>query len=310
MLKKPHWLIVSTVATLFVIVPFNCPTLLAAVATKAPVPVLPPNPLDITAKCGSPLAMTAGVWQNSADGEKRIRRLEFDDAKKELAQLRARSPQYQRFAQHAVDALTAKGWRKAPELDGGSDVVVIQIQKKVTSEAATVSAPASLLSRVAAFFFPAVAAQSETAYLAEGEFWYSSWDDGDPLTWEGQIGVYEYSMGNYGDGGAQFRNDGSYPPGTMYGTEAVTWESGNVSQPGWTAQPYKRGLGALIGCSVSGCFIGAGGCILFGPATINCALVRCGLSTAGCIISTYLTMALDGQRTCRPSIWGPCTNMN
>ena len=178
--------------------------------------------------------------------------------------------------------------------------------EKLKGNAAVVK-PTSLLARLTNVFMPTVhAAQSDAFYTAEAVIWTSSWDDGDPATWEGVLGVHEYSYGNYGEGGAQLRND------TEDEGAGVPWTSGSVTIPGAgmdSAAAYNEGIKRVFGCSVTGCFGGAGRCIFFGPFSMNCLLIGCGISVAACTFGIFIEMAASGTTACRRN-GNICTNTN
>lgn len=255
------------------------------------VPTTPKNPLSSPA-CGP--EMQAGVWQQTPAGDRRVRKLEGRAADAFLERLRAGNPQWRNMHTAAVAALTAKGFKPAIGIEG--ETVVLQVEK-LKGNAAVVKPP-SLLARLTNFLMPTVhAAQVDDAlYTAEGVIWSSAWDDGDPATWEGVVGVHEYTYGNYGEGGTQMRND------TEDVNAANLWSSGNVTQPGWDdgATAYNNGIRKVLGCSAGGC-IGSGlKCFFTGPFTMNCILINCGIFVATCVFGTYIQMAIDGQTGCPP----------
>ena len=255
------------------------------------VPTTPKNPLSSPA-CGP--EMQAGVWQQTPAGDRRVRKLEGRAADAFLERLRAGNPQWRNMHTAAVAALTAKGFKPAIGIEG--ETVVLQVEKWKGN--AAVVKPPSLLARLTNFLMPTVhAAQVDDAlYTAEGVIWSSAWDDGDPATWEGVVGVHEYTYGNYGEGGTQMRND------TEDVNAANLWSSGNVTQPGWDdgATAYNNGIRKVLGCSAGGC-IGSGlKCFFTGPFTMNCILINCGIFVATCVFGTYIQMAIDGQTGCPP----------
>ena len=251
---------------------------------------VPKNPLSSPA-CGP--AMQAGVWQQTPAGDRRVRRLEGRAADAFLEALRGGNPQWRNMHTAAVAALTAKGFKPAIGIEG--ETVVLQVEKLKGN--APVVKRSSVFARLANFFVPTVhAAQSDALYTAEGVIWSSAWDDGDPATWEGVVGVHEYTYGNYGEGGTQYRND------TEDVDAANLWSSGNVTQPGHYdgATAYNQGIRRVLGCSAGGC-IGVGlKCWVLGPFTMNCVLIGCGIAVAGCVFGTYIQMALDGELGCPP----------
>ena len=250
---------------------------------------VPKGPLSST--CGPELQ--AGVWMQTPAGDRRVRKLQGRDADAFLATLRGGNPEWRNIHAAAVAALAAKGFKPAIGIEG--ETVVIQVAKR--KQSAPIKPP-SVLARLTNFFMPTVsAAQIDDAlYTAEGVIWSSAWDDGDPATWEGVVGVHEYTYGNYGEGGTQMRND------TGDVDAANLWSSGNVTQPGWYdgATAYNDGIRKVLGCSAGGC-IGSGlKCFVTGPFTMNCILVNCGLAVAFCVFGTYIQMAIDGQTGCPP----------
>lgn len=252
---------------------------------------VPKGPLDST--CGPQLQ--AGVWTQTPAGDRRVRRLEGRDADAFLTTLRGGNPEWRNIHTAAIAALAAKGFKPATGIEG--ETVVIQVEKRKSQNAAVVKPP-SALARLMNFFMPtAHAAQiDDQLYTAEGVIWSSAWDDGDPATWEGVVGVHEYAYGNYGEGGTQMRND------TEDVNAANVWSSGSVTQPGLYdgATAYNHGIRSVLGCSAGAC-IGVGlKCWILGPFTMNCVLIGCGLAVAGCVFGTYIQMALDGQTGCPP----------
>ena len=250
----------------------------------------PKNPLSSPA-CGP--AMQAGVWQKTPAGDRRVRKLEGHAADAFLETLRAGNPQWRNIHRDAVAALTARGFKPAIGIEGES--VVLQVEKLKPNAPAV--KPPSALARLMNVLMPTVhAAQSDALYAAEGVIWTSSWDDGDPATWEGVLGVHEYAYGNYGEGGTQMRND------TADVDAANVWSSGNVTQPGWYdgATAYNNGIRRVLGCSAGACIGTSMKCVFLGPFSMNCILIHCGLAVASCVFGTYIQMALDGQTGCPP----------
>lgn len=257
--------------------------------TSPAVSTLPKNPLS-SPTCGPQLQ--SGVWQQTPAGEKRYRKLEGRDADAFLEKLRGGNPQWRIIGQEARAALAARGFKPAAGIEG--ETVVIQIEKR-KQNAAVIKAP-SALARLMNFFLPTVHAQDDVAYVSEGVLWTSSWDDGDPATWEGVMGTYEYTYGNYGEGAAQFRNDTDDP------VASLTWTNGYVTQPGTMsgAEAYHHGVGKLLACAAGGCFGSGLTCAFLGPFSMNCLLLRCGIATATCIVGAYVELAATGVR-CGPN---------
>jgi len=246
----------------------------------------PKNPLASPA-CGP--EMQARVWQQTPAGDKRYRKLEGQDADDLLEKLRAGNPQWRNMHRDAVAALAKKGFKPAFGVEG--ETIVVQVEKR-QQNAAVVTTP-SALARLMNFFLPTVHAQDDVVYVPEGVLWASSWDDGDPATWEGVMGAHEYGYGNYGEGGAQIRND------TNDLAAGVPWSSGNVTMPGdygSGANAYHHAIKKFFGCSAVGCFGGLGRCLFAGPFSVNCALINCGVSVASCTFGIYIEMAISNGR--------------
>ena len=291
-MRKPRAIAIALCA-LLTLAPTN-PMFAIETMPRKPTPsasTVPKNPLS-SPTCGP--EMQAGVWQQTPAGDRRVRKLEGRAADAFLERLRAGNPQWRNIHTAAVAALTAKGFKPAIGIEG--ETVVLQVEKLKRN--APVVKPPSALARLMNFFMPTVhAAQIDDAlYTAEGVIWSSAWDDGDPATWEGLVGVHEYSYGNYGEGGTQYRTD------TESVDAANLWSSGNVTQPGWDdgATAYNKGIRQVLGCSAGTC-IGVGlKCWLLGPFSMNCVLIGCGIAVASCVFGTYIQMVTDGQTGCPP----------
>jgi hypothetical protein len=290
-MRKPRAIAIALCA-LLTLAPTNPMFAIETMARKATpaASTVPKNPLS-SPTCGP--EMQAGVWQQTPAGDRRVRKLEGPAADAFLEKLRAGNPRWRNMHSAAVAALTAKGFKPAIGIEG--ETVVLQVEKLKRNGA--VVKPPSVLARLTNFFMPAVhAAQSDALYTAEGVIWTSSWDDGDPATWEGVLGVHEYSYGNYGEGGAQLRND------IEDEGAGVPWTSGGVTQPGTftSAEAYNKGIRRVFGCSIGTCIGALGRCIFGGPFTMNCLLLWCGVGVATCVFSTYIQMAIDGEVPCGP----------
>jgi|SoiMethySBSTD1v2_1073268.scaffolds.fasta_scaffold03527_15 hypothetical protein len=298
---KPTGISACLVAIVVALYPVSSPLAAAGAATPAPKTHVPAYAGKIEfGKKGEILKndMSCDMYQNSAaqggaNADKRAVMLTGGEARRFMtAELSKQRPAARDISNHAIQALTKKGFRPT------DDLVVLQFQSKVR-EAPTMP---SLAKRITDFFFPTLNAQQEALYYNEGVMWYTPWDDGDSSTWEGQLGALDYASGNYADGGVQIRvNNINYETASV----DYLWNDGNVLMPAWymtSAQAYESAGHAAVNCI--GVCLGATllWCAFYGPATLGCVGVRCTAGWGACMVSAMWSHYVN--RIYRPTcIW-------
>jgi hypothetical protein len=254
-LRKPHGWLAMSVAVALTFTPITASPIAAAIVKPA-----------AAGSCSIAPSGTVVNFTSSQNGAENVRRrakvLRGEDAKKYLRD-RDKGAERQSIVARtmgakAIKALSDKGF--TPPTGDSLSVTVFEKTKPEPEP--------SLLAKVQSFFVPSLHAQNEAAYFPEGYLWWNSWDDGESATWEGQFGGYEYELGNYMDGGVQFRID----------TQQTLWTDGDMlmhrtSTPGAvaygnTGRTLLTCTGACLGSTL---FL----CAFTGPGTIGCAVSRC-----------------------------------
>jgi hypothetical protein len=103
---------------------------------------------------------------------------------------------------------------------------------------------------------PTLNAQTDYYSYSDGLMWFSSWDDGDDSTWEGEHGAYENTYYNYSDGAMQM----------VGGSGDMTWAAGDIRYTD-SQHPYGAYVGGMLQCSISGCTAGLATCAFFAGDT-------------------------------------------
>jgi hypothetical protein len=254
-LRKPHGWLAIIVAVALAFTPITASPIAAAIVKPA-----------AAGSCSIAPSGTVVNFTSRQNGGENVKRrakvLRGEDAKKFLRD-RDKGAERQNIAARtmgakAIKTLTDKGFTPAT-----GDSLTVTVFEKTKPEPEP-----SLLAKVQSFFVPSLHAQNEAAYFPEGYLWWNSWDDGDSATWEGEFGGYEYELGNYMDGGVQFRVD----------TQQTLWTDGDMlmhrtSTPGAVA--YGTTGRTLLTCT--GACLGSTlfFCAFSGPGTIACGISKC-----------------------------------
>lgn len=209
---------------------------------------------------------SATARQTATEARKRVERLTGAEAKAYLENVWNRDAKRKAAHLKAVALLQSRGYKP-------TDIVVVV--RRLSA-----SPPAPIATRLLSWFFPAVAAQ--TYQTGDGDVWFSSWDDGDDSTWEGELGGNDYQYGNYADGAAQYYMQG----------DQVNWADGYIDM---ARSSYAAGYGRQFFTRIVGaCGTAAGGCWWSGAAFGQCMAAWCGVGgLGGCSAYILANLAAD-----------------
>ena len=237
----------------------------------------------------------SNVYQRLAsdDGRNTVQVLTGREALDHLKNLQARRPGP--FAE-AGQRLRAKGWTPTEHV-----LVVRTVRKAITSRNG---------------YGPILPAQTTTIDTDEGEVVFWSWDDGDPLTWEGEMWAQRYSDGAEALTAPQADTEQHY----VTSEELIYWHSptvenpvgrhdtggsrtpmiqrakwsGNSAGPILLTQERRKPVDArqfvkdYLSCVLVSCGGGLVGCMFSGPLYIECITLNCAAFITLCALGEII----------------------
>ena len=122
----------------------------------------------------------------------------------------------------------------------------------------------SVIVKVWTWLFPNL--QAEDIYAGNGVMWLYGWTDGDPNTWEGEMGGESWD-GGYGDGAQQWQLNN---PGQ------VNWADGYVDGAAYSAAAHQWAT-----CYLAGCGLAASACAIANIIDAEAGWLPCFVSWCG-----------------------------
>jgi hypothetical protein len=239
------------------------------------------------------LVLTIGAWPTvEVAAVPRQRVLRGKDARDYEARLRASNAAYRQSIDRAEEALRSRGW--LPEPDG---VIVVELFTETVKERPGVLG--WLLDELVA----RVSAQS--VYKSDGRGIWSSWNDGNPGTWEGTFYGENYTWSAYSSASLQFDITGSGQPPVIYSSQiSRSAQEGNLpcSWHGGACVGFvtKHAMQHAISQAWPTCGTAAVGCIASGPAYWECL----GLTCIGAITAYFINEMRAWTAECNNSCGG------